>query len=158
MTSTVSWLKSSRFAATLPAAFSVVAAAAAAQAAPGSTELPAAAHLLSAITWSREELAALVATGHQGKRAFALVVMECNLDGVELADVQSVIEGSISAFEQYHALRIALQLAPRLNADERASLRSAIERERKRYILADTDRYALSERILEALSAADRGS
>jgi hypothetical protein len=81
--------------------------------------------------------------------------MKSRADLAPLDLVIALIETSLSAFEQFHALTMALKVAPSLDRPHRSQLREAIERARRTHLVPDTDRYALSERILAAMS--DRG-
>jgi len=101
--------------------------------------------------WSVDDVRALIESGRPGKRAFALALMKSRADLAPLDLVLALIETSLSAFEQFHALNLALDAAPTLDATQRAQVRAAIERERLRHILPDTDRFTLSEHILRAL-------
>jgi hypothetical protein len=101
--------------------------------------------------WTSDEVEVLVESGEAGKRVFALVLMESQPSLASVDRVIHLMSSSLSAFEQYHTLRVALVLAPDLRTDDCARLRAAIERERTRYIAPNTDRYRLTKKILEAL-------
>jgi hypothetical protein len=101
--------------------------------------------------WTGDDVEALVESGEVGKRIFALVLMESQASLASLDRVIRLMSSSLSAFEQYHALVVALALAAHLDPADRARLGAAVERERMRYITPNTDRYALSEAILEKL-------
>jgi hypothetical protein len=70
--------------------------------------------------------------------------------------VLSTVGHSRSAFEQYHALRAAEHLLPSLDARQWDRLAEVIERQRgpQGYITPGTERWPLSDRILEALKLA----
>ena len=101
--------------------------------------------------WTGDEVEALVESGEAGKRIFALVLMESRPPLASLNRVIQMMSNSLSAFEQYHTLLVALALAADLDLADRARLREAIKLERKRYITPGTDRHSLSEVILERL-------
>jgi hypothetical protein len=103
--------------------------------------------------WSVDEVRALINSGRAGKRTFAIALMKSRTDLVTLDALIALIDTSLSAFEQFHALSMALEIAATLDASHRSRLREAIERARLTHVLPDTDRYALSERILAVLSA-----
>jgi hypothetical protein len=103
--------------------------------------------------WTEAEVRALIDSGRAGKRTFAIALMKSRPDLVTLDALITLIDTSLSAFEQFHALGMALDVAPRLDARQRSRLREAIERARLHHVLPDTDRYLLSERIMTVLSA-----
>jgi hypothetical protein len=105
--------------------------------------------------WTGDEVRALIDSGRAGKRTFAIALMKSRPELATLDNLIAVIDTSLSAFEQFHALTMALELAPSLDRPRRSQLREAIERARLTHVVPDTDRYALSERILAAM--ADRG-
>lgn len=104
--------------------------------------------------WTGDDVDALLQSGEAGKRIFALVLMESRPSLASLENVIVLITGSFSAFEQYRALVVALAVAADLDPADCARLRAAIEQERKRYITPGTDRFLLSEAILEKLGSA----
>jgi hypothetical protein len=55
--------------------------------------------------WDRPKVSALVDSGGAGKRAFALALMESEPELAQFEVVLKMIRGSLSAFEQYHALK-----------------------------------------------------
>jgi hypothetical protein len=74
-----------------------------------------------------------------------------------LRDLDMAIEAisaSRSAFEQYHALKLARMMLPRLDQSDRNRLNRAILRQREPggYIQPGTDRWTMSELILDELS------
>ncbi len=70
--------------------------------------------------------------------------------------VLSAIAHSRSAFEQYHAMRTAEHVLPSLDARQRHRLAEVIELQRgpQGYITQGTERWPLSDRILETLKVA----
>lgn len=104
--------------------------------------------------WTAAEIRALAASELPGQRLFALALMESRPALASLDVVAPLIETSVSAFEQYRALHVALRLVSALAAADRARLRSVLVRERERYIIAGSDRYDLSVEIENAIDAA----
>jgi hypothetical protein len=100
----------------------------------------------------------LVESGVAGKRLFALVLMESQSALASLDIVVDMIENSLSAFEQYRALKVAMRMVPTLSAKERDCLRVVLEQQRHRYITAGSDRYALSLDIERAMNAIESAS
>ena len=99
----------------------------------------------------QEETRDLFFEGGEGERIRALGLMQGGDKSIRDFDV--ALEGvrdSKSAFEQYHALRLAQQMIPELNAHQRHELASAIEEQRApgAYIQPGSDRWSLSGQIL----------
>lgn len=107
-----------------------------------------------AVAWRRNLTAAetrvLWDSGQPGQRIFALANMYERPDARSLTIVLDGIRHSASAFEQYHAMRIAEVMSPDLGPDDRAALRRALE-EPKTVEKFDTERVFLAQRILREL-------
>lgn len=98
---------------------------------------------------SGQPLVDLFHTGEPGNRIFALAAMEARPDLANPVVVASAIREPKSAFEQYHALAVALRVAPVLDPSAKSALLSAIaeqtfERGGERAALADAARAMLS--------------
>jgi hypothetical protein len=88
--------------------------------------------------------------GSEGERIEVLGIMQGNAD---LRDLDVALEGvraSRSAFEQYQAIRLAQQMVPNLDPDQRAELASTLEQHRGEgtWIVPGTDRWYLSGQVL----------
>lgn len=97
--------------------------------------------------WSKRDVKALVDSGSAGKRAFALALMESSPELVSFDVVLGMIPTSLSAFEQYHALKVLTHLVSGLSAKQRSRLLRVLAAERKRHITPGTDREALAREI-----------
>jgi hypothetical protein len=102
--------------------------------------------------WTGDEVDRLIASGNAGKRMFAIVLMQSRLSLASLDRAITLMSTSLSAFEQWHSLLVASNLVPTLTPAEGDTLRAAIARERARYVTPETDRYRLTELILDQLS------
>lgn len=109
--------------------------------------------------WNRQQVKALVDSGGAGKRAFALALMESKPELAKFAVVVNIIQDSLSAFEQYHALTVMLQLVKGsgTTARERQRLLHALAAERDRHIKPGTDREVLARQIERAIARIDAG-
>ena len=99
------------------------------------------------------EVARWLREGNDERRVVALAMME---ERAELRDLDLVLEAIAhphSAFEQYHALKVAAAMVDDLDASQRRRVADAIRREQRglrfRY---DSDRWRLSEHVLQRLS------
>jgi hypothetical protein len=100
-----------------------------------------------------EEARRLFFEGGQGDRMRALALMQGDPSIRDLDVALDGVSHSRSAFEQYHALRLAQQMIPVLDEDQRAELRRAVERQRgaSGWIKPGMDRWYLSQRLLADL-------
>ena len=91
--------------------------------------------------------------GSEEKRIEALGLMQGHEDVRSFGTVLEGISKSRSAFEQYHALRLAHEMLPYLSDDEKESLKASIETQRGSggWIEEGTDRWSLSSRVLTGL-------
>lgn len=102
------------------------------------------------------EVAKLFERGSDGERIAALGMMQGDHS---LADVSAVVDGiahSRSAFEQWHALKLAQQLWGTLGAGSRDLILAAVDVEMRPggYLRPGTDRYALARTLkTNAMSA-----
>jgi hypothetical protein len=104
---------------------------------------------------SAAEVAALFKDGSDGERIAALGLMQGNH---ELADASAMVDGiarSRSAFEQWHALLLALELWDTLGEPSRTRILDAIGREMEPggYIEPGTDRYGIA-RVIQSRAEA----
>ncbi|HEY8451848.1 MAG: hypothetical protein FWJ70_07570 [Micromonosporaceae bacterium] len=95
------------------------------------------------IRWLRE--------GDEGQRVMALSMMQVKRDWRDFDAVLRRIEQATSAFEQYHAMLVMLQMAAELDAGQRRRLDRAVRNVRGRDFPQDSDRWHLSERILRRI-------
>lgn len=63
------------------------------------------------------------------------------------------IEHSRSAFEQYHAMRVSLEMLPSLSPEQKQGLAEVIANQRNLRFRRDSDRWWLSEKILTQAGA-----
>ncbi|HEX3067244.1 MAG TPA: ATP-binding protein [Thermoanaerobaculia bacterium] len=103
--------------------------------------------------WSATEVKELVDSGSEGKRAFALALMESNPALARFQVVLNMIQTSLSAFEQYHALRVMLSIVPKLGTRQRERLLGVLAAERQRHIQPGTDREKLARDVESAIEA-----
>lgn len=100
-----------------------------------------------------EQVRELFRDGHEGKRIYALALMQ---GSAHLADPQIILDTigqSRSAFEQYQALVLASLVLADLSAQDRVRLRTVLNEqlEPSGYIGRSHNRRAVAEHILEAL-------
>jgi hypothetical protein len=100
--------------------------------------------------WTPGQVSALVKSGNAGQRVFALALMESEPRLAQFDLITFLIENSLSAFEQGHALKVASQFVGGLSATEREQLLAVLARERKRHITPGSDREALARKIERA--------
>jgi hypothetical protein len=105
------------------------------------------------------EVGALVAEDSDGSRLTALGILQARPDPAFFALVKDAIEASRSAFEQYHALMAARAMLPLLDNRQKLALHDALVDQRsggeEKWITPGTDRWVVSARILDWLSAND---
>jgi hypothetical protein len=109
--------------------------------------------------WDRPQVNALIESGRAGKRAFALALMETAPQLAQFDVVLKIIRGSLSAFEQYHALKVMLQLVREsvTTIRQRQRFLRALAAERERQIKPGTDREILARQIERAMARIDAG-
>ena len=105
--------------------------------------------------YTPQEIVRLFETDEVGKRIVAIGTLQA-IPYPECFDiVLQAIKFPKSAHEQYHALRAAEAMLPKLNADQERQLAEALRDQRSKgtdkYITPESDRWAVSERILEEL-------
>jgi len=92
-----------------------------------------------------------------GERLLGLACVQLNGDGQHFEQVAQIIDNPKSAFEQYQALRAVLETISRLNKSQRQTLSEILtkqqnyNRDKGQWIKRGTDRYWLSNRILNRL-------
>jgi hypothetical protein len=103
------------------------------------------------------EVRSMFFDGDEGDRVRALALMQGDPSVRDVDVALAGIRESRSAFEQYHALRLAQGMLPSLDARQRQDLAGAIAEQRGRggHIAPGTDRWYLSERILADLGSAE---
>jgi hypothetical protein len=94
--------------------------------------------------------------GSDGHRVVALALLSVSPYPECLDLILEGIKKSRSAFEQYHALRVAELVVPSLTSEQKPQLRDAIEDQQSggesKYLIPENrDRYQLSNKILRAL-------
>jgi hypothetical protein len=101
-----------------------------------------------------EQVEELFREGHEGKRIYALALMQ---GSTHLADPQIVLDAigqSRSAFEQYQALVLAGLVLPDLSSEDRARLRTVLDEQLgpSGYIGRSRNRRAVAEQLLDELA------
>lgn len=94
--------------------------------------------------------------GTEEQRIAALAIMQVRPETRNFDAVLEAIEHSRSAFEQYHAMLLSLQMVDDLDQEQRRRLAEVIESERDVHFRDDGDRLSLSERILSAVGSQSR--
>jgi hypothetical protein len=102
--------------------------------------------------WDRPRVKALAESDGEGKRAFALALMESEPDLAEFDVVVKMIRTSLSAFEQYHALKVIQRLAPTATPNQHRRLLAVLVAERERHITPGSDRELLARQIERAVA------
>jgi hypothetical protein len=90
--------------------------------------------------------------GSDEERITALGMMQANPELRDFDSVLAAITDSRSAFEQYHALLLADKMLPALGVGDKQRLARAIKSVRGLRFRRDTDRWRLSERILDSIN------
>lgn len=104
------------------------------------------------VNYKPTSIIGLFNTGSPGNRIVALGLAQARPLPVLFEIVLKGISSSESAFEQYNALRVADDMLKSLKEDQRQQLKDAIEAERQKgYISPETDRWYISERIMNAI-------
>jgi hypothetical protein len=95
----------------------------------------------------------LITTNTEGSRIAALGVLQAKPDPQFFPSVLGTIEGSKSAFEQYHALLAARAMIPLLNPDQKEQLVATLDDQRSggegKYITPDSDRWVVSTWMID---------
>ncbi|WP_220503944.1 hypothetical protein [Microbispora sp. H13382] len=86
--------------------------------------------------------------GSEEQRIAALAIMQARPELRDFDAALEAIEHSRSAFEQYHAMLLSLQMLDDLDQEHRCRLAEVIKSEREVHFRDDGDRLWLSERIL----------
>jgi len=102
-----------------------------------------------------EEVSSLFATGMEGDRIVTLGLLQATPYPACFGVALEAIRRSKSAFEQYHGLRVAEEMLPSLNTEQKRQLVEVVEHQRsgepETWIEKGTDRWYISERILAAV-------
>jgi hypothetical protein len=93
------------------------------------------------------EVARWLREGSDEERITALGMMQAKAELRDFDATVMAIEHSRSAFEQYHAMLLAVEMVDDLDANQRHQLAEVVNRARGRF-RADSDRWLLSEEIL----------
>lgn len=107
--------------------------------------------------YDSKEVSDLFAGDSEGARIVSLAIVQTQTppDPTFFDLVLQSISHSRSAFEQYQALLAMEHLVPRLNADQKRELAVVLKDQRsggtRKFITRDSDRWLLSDRILEAI-------
>jgi hypothetical protein len=106
----------------------------------------------------RDEARTLFFDGGEGDRIRALGLMQGDASIRDFAVVLAGVRESRSAFEQYHALKLAQQMAPKLDDDQRRELAGAIAEQRApgAHIEPGSDRWYVSRQLLADLGAGEQ--
>jgi hypothetical protein len=97
------------------------------------------------------DLRELFYQGGEGARIYALGRMQAS---PHVRDFEVALDGirrSRSAFEQYHALRLAEEMLPELEEREKNELAATLERERSRFLTPGTSRWSVAQALLRKL-------
>jgi len=103
------------------------------------------------------EIDAALRSDDEGDRVVALSQLERSGDARHFDLALEAVAHSLSAFEQYHALVAMHAMLPHLTAPQRNRLREVLrvqrdyDERRKQWIKPNSDRWHLSERLLDAL-------
>jgi hypothetical protein len=89
--------------------------------------------------------------GTEEERITALAMMQARPDLRDFGAVVATIDDSRSAFEQHHAMRLALDMVDSLDEVQRIRLAQTVRSVRGFRFRRDTDRWQLSEAILHRL-------
>ncbi|MFC7328428.1 hypothetical protein [Marinactinospora rubrisoli] len=100
------------------------------------------------------DVAAWLRGDDEGERVTALAMMRERPDLRDPEAVLAAVEDPRSAFEHYHAMLLAAEMAGDLDAAQRDRLVTTIERQRGRRYRAASDRWRVSERVLRAVATA----
>ena len=102
--------------------------------------------------FSAQDVQSMFTLGTPGRRVMALALMEGDIHLADFSSVLQAIEGSQSAFEQYHGLIVANSMLGSLSPDERRGLKTALENPTVRSRWAqDSARQALADTIYNRL-------
>jgi hypothetical protein len=94
------------------------------------------------------EVRRLLQEGNDEERVTALAMMQAEPELRDVDTVLTAIERSHTPFEQYHALLLADTMLDDLNAQDKQHLIEIVDGLRGRRFKRDTDRWVLSEQIL----------
>ena len=94
--------------------------------------------------------------GSEAERITALAMMQAQPALREWDVVLAAIKDPRSAFEQYHAMRLAKQMLADLNGEQQQCLAEVLKDEQSQHFPFDRGRRRLSEEILDSLSVGAR--
>jgi hypothetical protein len=107
---------------------------------------------------TEEQIAQLFTSGDGGRIA-ALAVLQAEPQPQFFRNVTDAIANSRSAFEQYQALRATAVMLPALSPDQRRELKAILIDQRDpgpgKFIVRDSDRWGLSQQILDDIDKLD---
>ncbi len=106
--------------------------------------------------WMPKQVTTLAAFGSEGKRAFALALMEADPRLARFETVLKMIPSSLSAFEQFHSLRVLSKMVSNLTPTQCKRVQRLLAAERKRHIRPGTDRERVAQEIERQIAAAER--
>lgn len=89
----------------------------------------------------------------EGKRIMALAMMEAKPELRDFEAVLAAVRDPSSAFEHYHAMRVAKCMIADLDADQRRQLSEVIKGTRSQLFGPEASRWRLSDRMLDRLNA-----
>lgn len=98
------------------------------------------------------EVARWLRDGSDEERVTALGMMQAKPELRDFDGMLMAIDQSRSAFEQYHALRLAVEMVDDLDASQRRQLADVVKGARGLRLRRDSDRWRLSEEILRRTS------
>jgi hypothetical protein len=113
--------------------------------------------LAAARSFDPAEVSNWLREGAEEQRVTALGMMQASPALRQFDSVLAAISGSLSPFEQYHAMRVSELMLDDLSPAQRQELAAAIRAQRGPAFRLDGSRWRLSERILaDVASRADR--
>ncbi|RCV52038.1 hypothetical protein [Marinitenerispora sediminis] len=102
-----------------------------------------------------EQVAAWLRGDDEGERVTALAAMRQRPDLRDPEAVLAAVADPRSAFEHYHAMKLAADMAGDLGPDQRRRLAATVEAQRGLRYRATSDRWRMSEQVLREVAAAD---
>ncbi len=108
-------------------------------------------------SFDRAEVVRWLRDGSEAERITALGMMQAKPELRDFAATLEAIEQPRSAFEHYHAMRLAVEMADGLDPGRRAELARAVRSVRGLRFRRDTQRWQLSEELLRRLDVASPG-
>ncbi|MFE4258134.1 hypothetical protein [Streptomyces sp. NPDC056883] len=99
-------------------------------------------------SFERAEVVRWLSEGTDEERITALAMMQASPGLWDFEATLAVIAHSHTAFEQYHAMRLALQMIDALDAEQARTLAETVKAQKGFRFRADSDRWLLGQEIL----------